>query len=80
MTEIVIQVCPGTDEAQATDLIQDTFGLQLQPLFPGSTDTSMQSWFHVALPTDVDADQVVSELAGHPAVESAYVKPPESAP
>ena len=80
VTEIVVQVRSDADKTTATQFLDTELGRQLQPLFPGTTDTAMQSWYHLTLPVDDDPDKVVSELAGHPAVESAYVKPPDSQP
>lgn len=80
MTEIVIQIRSSEDAVRAPGILAEAFGMRFEPLFPDATGADMRSWFHLTLPGDRDAVEVVHELGNHPAVESAYVKPPESVP
>jgi hypothetical protein len=55
-------------------------GVEVQPLFPGSDDPEMRSWFRVRVSEGRDADELARELLGRAEVTAAYVRPPESAP
>lgn len=80
MTEIVIQVRSEQDGPSAREQLESAFDWSFAPLFPGVTDPKMQSLLQLTLPQDIDPEEVVSDLSRHPAVESAYVKPPQSMP
>lgn len=80
MTDVVIQISSEIGRREATTVLTQLVGAPVGALFPGTDDPEMQSWLHVALPSDRDADEVVRELVDHRYVESAYVKPPESVP
>lgn len=74
MTEVTLQL------ATASEPPARLAGLDLHPLFPGTTDEAQRSWFVLHLPEDRDATDVVRELVELPEVAAAYVKPPESTP
>lgn len=55
-------------------------GYAVSPLFPQTGDQELESWCAVVVPDDRSPEEVVRELSRTPGVDSAYVKPPESAP
>lgn len=52
----------------------------LEPLYPGSTDRSLASWFSVMIPDAGDAERLVSDLRALDGVEAAYVEPMSAPP
>jgi len=71
------EVSPETDELRqaATDL-----GVTLEPMFPGSEDPEMASYFAVEVATREHAERVADRLRSLEAVDAAYVKPSDERP
>ena len=53
-------------------------GVQLRPAHPGADDPLLASFFIVPVPDAATARKVSARLQRCPAVESAYLKPPEA--
>jgi hypothetical protein len=54
--------------------------LALEPLHPGTEDSSLATWFRVSVEDEAAAERIVSALMGSPVVESAYVEPLSAPP
>jgi hypothetical protein len=54
--------------------------LPLSPVHPGTTDLALAATFTVHTPDQEVAKRLLTDLLSNPAVEAAYVKPPESLP
>jgi hypothetical protein len=63
----------------AGDLVT-SHNLPLSPVHPGSTDLTLAATFTVHAPDEGVAKRLLTDLRSNPAVEAAYVKPPESLP
>lgn len=55
------------------------YGLDLQPLFPGTRGIAPERIWQVAC-ADHQAAEIVKKLAATPGVEAAYLKPPDELP
>jgi hypothetical protein len=55
-------------------------GVKLEPLFPGSSDPLLGSFFQVEVPDLHTAQRVIEDLKRIPATEAAYVKPSDEPP
>ena len=55
-------------------------GAKLEPLFPGSDDPLLGSFFHLEVPDLSTAQRVIEDLKRIPATEAAYVKPSDEPP
>jgi len=55
-------------------------GLSLVPMHPGVDDARLATYFVVEVADRETADRVVNELLQSPAVEGAYIKPPDALP
>jgi hypothetical protein len=62
----------------ADEIIASGFGLR--QLHPGSTDPDVAAWFAVSASSLDGARRAVAQLQWHPAVVTAYIKPPEAPP
>jgi hypothetical protein len=60
--------------------ILDELGLTLTPIHPGATDPLLAPYFIVEVRDADQAGQVIERLRQIPAVEAAYVKPPDELP
>jgi hypothetical protein len=56
------------------------YGFQLAQTHQGTTDPQLASWFSFQAPDATGAQRALAVLQRHPAVFSAYVKPPEAPP
>jgi hypothetical protein len=54
--------------------------LPLLPVHPGTTDPTLAAVFTVHTPDEGVAKRLLADLRSNPAVDAAYVKPPESLP
>lgn len=54
--------------------------LTLEPLHPGTHDSSLTRWFRIAVEDEGAAARVVEALGGTSMVESAYVEPLSAPP
>ena len=68
----------GAGESVA-ELVQ-RLGFHLEPMHPGARDAALRSSYTVEVADAAAAQQVAHALQQHPAVEAAYVKPPDAAP
>jgi hypothetical protein len=68
--------------AAADDVLQRVraHGLPLVPMHPGVEDPRLGTYFVVEVTDREIADQVLDELLQSPAVEAAYIKPPDALP
>lgn len=54
--------------------------LPLSPVHPGTKDPTLAAVFTVRAPDEEVANRLLTDLRSNPAVDAAYVKPPESLP
>jgi len=54
--------------------------LALEPMHLETNDPVLQSYFIVEVPDSVTAQRVIERLQQSPAIEAAYVKPPDELP
>jgi hypothetical protein len=54
--------------------------LPLSPVHPGTTDPTLAAVFTIHTPDEEVAKRLLTDLRSNPAVDAAYVKPPESLP
>ena len=86
---ITVQVEPGIAKALHAEAaamegaglpaLVRRFGGTLTPLHLGTDDAALQGFFFVDVP-DPRTSELLEQLQQHPAVQAAYVKPPESLP
>ena len=55
-------------------------GFSLEPLYAGTEDDVLASWFRVSVGDVETAEQIAEILRSTPDVQSAYVEPPSEAP
>ena len=55
------------------------YGLELQPLFPGTRESASERIWQVAC-AEHEAAEILEKLAATPGVEAAYLKPPDELP
>ncbi|QZZ20028.1 hypothetical protein J5X98_22480 [Leptothermofonsia sichuanensis E412] len=81
-TDVTDNLYQAGSRNQTEELLEalNDFGLALQPMHPGVTDPELRSYFTVAAPDPVTAQQVIDRLQPMNAVEAAYVKPPDAMP
>jgi hypothetical protein len=52
----------------------------LDPVHPGTTDPTLQTFFHIEVEDPEAASRLVEQLLRDPAVTGAYIKPPDEPP
>ena len=77
--EITTQLAPDAGEPELRELA-DEFGLSVRPLHAGTTDPVLGSYYIVSVPDALLAQQVLDRLRQIPAVNAAYLKPPDAMP
>jgi hypothetical protein len=77
--EITTQLAPEAAEPELRKLA-DEFGLSIRPLHAGTTDPVLGAYFIVSVPDASLAKQVLDRLRQSPAVNAAYLKPPDAMP
>lgn len=77
--EITTQLAPATPERDLRALA-DELGLSFRPLHAGTSDPVLGSYFIVSVPDASRAQQVLARLRQSPAVNAAYLKPPDTMP
>jgi hypothetical protein len=77
--EITTQLAPEAAEPELRDLA-DEFGLSVRPLHAGTSDPVLGSYYIVSVPDASMARQVLDRLRQSPAVNAAYLKPPDAMP
>lgn len=70
---------PDRDVQSLMRLLHEA-GLVLRPMHPGVTDSELQAYFIVEAPEAVDTQVAVERIRACPAVQAAYVKPPDELP
>ena len=55
-------------------------GFTLRQLHPGATDPQLAAWFEVIAGDADGARRAMAQLQGHPAVVTAFIKPPDAPP
>ena len=70
---------PDPDVQSLMRLLHEA-GLALRPMHPGVTDPELQVYFIVDAPETVDTQVAVERIRACPAVQAAYVKPPDALP
>lgn len=78
--ELIVQLKVGADPVAGVRRLAGKWGVALAQLYPGTSDTTLATWYGAALPAGVNAPAIVAELRAHADVESAYVKPQGAAP
>jgi hypothetical protein len=69
----------GSAPSDVGDLVAITrrLGVTLRPTHPGDPDPTLAGYFVIEVRGQAAAARVIQALRGSPAVESAYVEPPE---
>lgn len=76
--QITLQVAHSEADELARRL--QARGLSLKPMHPGVDDPQLASYFLLEVPEEDTAEEVMRELLQLPAVEAAYIKPPDALP
>ena len=90
MVNVMVQLAPAAAQAvqggelppelrEAEDNLRP-LELALEPLHRGAQDSSLASWFRIAVEDAAAAELVVKALSGSTVVESAYVEPLSAPP
>ncbi|SBP88460.1 hypothetical protein THIARS_70080 [Thiomonas delicata] len=70
---------PDADVQSLKRLVHEA-GLVLRPMHPGVADPELQAYFIADAPETVDTRVAVERIRACPAVQAAYVKPPDALP
>jgi hypothetical protein len=65
--------------AQTLASLLQRAGATIEPVFGGTDDSDLQTWYTVHVPEPAASD-LLQRLQRHEAVLAAYIKPPESPP
>lgn len=77
--ELTGSAVPSRDVEQLLSRARE-LGVNLRPMHPGVPDPSLARAFTVEVADRETADRVASALRESPAVDAAYVKPPDALP
>ena len=67
-------------EAEETERAAAELGTVLEPMHPGIADPVLATYFTVEVADPAAAERLLEELGANPAIEAAYIKPPDEAP
>jgi hypothetical protein len=71
---------PNSPEATEVARAAAELGTVLEPIHPGVDDPHLETYFTVDVADSAAADRLLEELGANPAIEAAYIKPPDAAP
>ena len=71
---------PSSSEAEEVARTAAGVGAVLEPIHPGVDDPRLETYFSVGVADPAAADRLLEELRANPAIEAAYIKPPDAAP
>lgn len=80
LVRIMVQLGSGLDSGEVRAVEETVSPYTLEPLYPGSTDPPLASWFSVTVPDPAEAEQFASHLRALDGVEAAYVEPVSAPP
>lgn len=80
LVRIMVQLGADPDLGSRRPVEEAVSPYTLEPLYPGSADRSLASWFSVMVPDAADAEQLASHLRALDGVEAAYVEPVSAPP
>jgi hypothetical protein len=70
---------PSVESQELLRTVAD-IGVSVEPLHPGIDDPRLVRYFRITVPDPVVAEQVIARLWQLPAVEAAYIRPPDATP
>jgi hypothetical protein len=74
------QLGPATPESEKLLQLQRELGIHLRPTFPDAEDPNLIVWFTAQTSSLDIAEQAINRLQAAPAVEAAFIKPPDELP
>jgi hypothetical protein len=71
---------PPTSESEELLQTVEQLGMRLEPMHPGAAEPHLASYFTVEVQDPATAERMIARLQHCPAIEAAYLKPPDELP